>query len=388
MKIDVIIIGGGASGLMCAQTAGRRGRSVLVLDHADRVCKKVLASGGGRCNCTNLTVSHQNYASANPHFCRSALATYSPADFLRLMDEHSIRWQQEDEGRIFCADGSSKIVNMLLEECRAARVKISVNSEIIKIKKKENFVVVTKRGTLECSSLVIACGGLSYKDLGASAYGFNLAEDFGHRITELRPALVPFIWSKSDLASYSRLSGVTIKCALKHAKKTFRSSLLFTHKGISGPAAFQSSIYWKDGDQLTVNLLPDTDALELLMQNRHRKIMLQNLLSSYLPASFCEAWTEANGFSRQLNACSEKELRRIADALKNWRIAPHGTEGYRKAEVTLGGVDTADISSKTMESKIVKDLYFCGEVMDVTGMLGGYNLHWAWASGHAAGESV
>ncbi|MCE5312361.1 MAG: NAD(P)/FAD-dependent oxidoreductase [Nitrospiraceae bacterium] len=388
MKFDVIIIGGGASGLMCALTAGRRGRSVLVLDHADRVCKKVLASGGGRCNCTNLRMSHAHYISSNPDFCRSALAGYSPADFLRLMDEYSIRWHEEDEGRVFCTDGSAKIANMLLEECRAARVKINVNTQIIKAKKKENFIVVTKRGTMESSSLVIAAGGLSYKDLGASAYGFNLAEDFGHKITTLRPGLVPLIWSKDDLAAYGDLSGVTIRCSIRHAKRKFTGNILFTHKGLSGPAALQASLYWQDGDKLTIDLLPEMDIPEMLMSNRHRKVMLQNLLSSHLPSSFCEAWTKTNGFSRQLNACSEKELCRIAELLKNWTVEPHGTEGYRKAEVTLGGVDTADISSKTMESKIINGLYITGEVMDVTGQLGGYNLHWAWASGRAAGENV
>ncbi|MDX9714042.1 MAG: NAD(P)/FAD-dependent oxidoreductase [Dissulfurispiraceae bacterium] len=388
MKFDLIVIGGGASGMMCALTAGRRGRSVLVLDHADRVCKKVLASGGGRCNCTNINTNHTNYISSNPDFCRSALAGYRPSDFLRLMEGHNIRWQEEDDGRVFCTDGSSKIVNMLLEECRAAGVKISVNSQIIKIKKRENFIVVTKRGTIECSSLVIGAGGLSYKDLGASAYGFNLAEDLGHKNTRLKPGLVPLIWSKDDLAAYSMLSGITLKCSVKYAKKIFRGSMLFTQKGISGPVILQASLYWQDGEQLGIELLPDIDALELLMQNRQRKIMLKNLLSAYLASGFCEAWTEANNFNRQLNACSERELRRIADALKNWTIRPHGTEGFRKAEVTLGGVDTADISSKTMESNIVQGLYFSGEVMDVTGQLGGYNLHWAWASGHAAGENA
>lgn len=387
MKLDCIVIGGGAAGLFCAIEAGKRGRSVLVLEHNERVGKKIAISGGGRCNFTNTNTSADNFLSANPNFVKSALSRYTPQDFIALVERYRIPYHEKKLGQLFCDTSSREIIEMLLAECEAAKVSISLNCRVRAVTKNSTFRLETNRGLFECDSLVIATGGLSIPPLGATDFGYRIARQFGLRILETRPALVPLIFAARKLEELKALSGVSIDALVSAGDAAFRENILLTHRGLSGPAILQVSSYWKRGEAITINLLPEVQALEMLSARRRSDVELANLLGQYLPRRFAQAWCKLYASAnRPVNHYSNKELEEIARAVHDWRLVPDGTEGYKKAEVTAGGVDTLELSSKTMESRRVPGLYFVGEVVDVTGHLGGYNFQWAWASGFAAGQ--
>jgi predicted Rossmann fold flavoprotein len=386
MKRDVIIIGGGAAGLFCAIEAGKRGRSVLVLEHSDRVCKKVAISGGGRCNFTNLNTGPDNFLSANPNFCKSALARYTPEDFVALVRKHRIAYHEKKLGQLFCDESSREIIRMLLAECAEAGVEIRLNCLVQKIERETGFTLDTNQGRFACASIVIATGGLSIPPIGATDFGYRIARQMGLRVRETRPALVPLTFAPRTLDQLKALSGISIDARVSCHDAEFRENILLTHRGLSGPAILQISSYWKKGEAIKIDLLPERDALELLSEKHRGEIELGNLLGQFLPRRFAQAWSELYGPNRPLRLYSKKELAEIARRLHGWELRPDGTEGYRKAEVTAGGVDTDELSSKTMEARRVPGLYFIGEVLDVTGHLGGYNFQWAWASGYAAGQ--
>jgi predicted Rossmann fold flavoprotein len=385
---DVIIIGAGASGLMCAIEAGKRSRSVLVLDRAKVIGNKIRVSGGGRCNFSNISCNAENYSSLNHHFCKSALARFTPSYFTAMLDRHGIGYHEEDNGRLFCNRSSSKIINMLREECDKAGVQIRLGCRVLDVEKRDLFTVKTDRDTVQTESFVIATGGLSFPKLGATDYGYRLARQFGLGVTPLKPALVPLLFHPGDLKAFRALSGISINASVGCSEKRFSGNILFTHKGLSGPAILQISLYWKKDDSITIDLLPDTDILEFFMEKKESRIRMRSILSRFFPDRFANTWSDFYIHSRPINQCSLKDLKDIARLLHNWEIKPIGTTGYESAEVTLGGVDTDELSSRTMEAKKVAGLYFIGEVIDVTGQLGGYNLHWAWASGFAAGQSL
>lgn len=388
MKKDVIIIGAGASGLMCAIEAGKRGRSVLVMDHAEKTGKKIRVAGGGRCNFTNINIRPDNYISNNPHFCKSALARFTPHDFIAMLERYGIRYYEKEAGQLFCRESSGDIISMLQKECDKAGVEISLHCKVEEVMKNDIFTLQTGQGTFESGSLVVATEGISYSHMGATDIGYRIAGQFGIKVTSLRPALVPFTFMPEDRKLAVELSGVSFPAAVSCSKKAFRGDVLFTHKGVSGPAILQASSYWNPGDKIRIDLLPDMDAYELFISRRQGNIEMCNLLSEHLPRRFAHKWCEIYIQSRPVNQYSDKELKAIAQQIHNWTIKPAGTEGYKTAEVTLGGIDTDELSSKTMETKKVPGLYFIGEVVDVTGQLGGYNLQWAWASGFAAGQYV
>lgn len=387
IKKDVVIIGAGASGLMCAIEAGKRGRSVLVLEHK-KIAQKIRASGGGRCNFTNIDVQPENYLSSNPHFCKSALARFTTGDFIDMLEKHGIEYYEKEKGQLFCCGTSSGIVRMLQEECNKAGVKIKLGCKISGVTKTNHFLVSTDFGKIEAKSLVVATGGLSYPQLGATDLGFRIAQKFGLKIIQPNPALVPLVFGQSDLTKFSELSGVSFKAVVSCKKRQFQGEVLFTHKGISGPAVLQISSYWKRGDEIVLDLFPETDVYEISMSKRASKMELSSFLSFHLPKRFCKKWCELHAPSKPLNTYTEKELKHIANQLHHWAIRPEDAEGYKTAEITSGGVDTDALSSKTMEVKKVTGLYFTGEVVDVTGQLGGYNLQWAWSSGFVAGQYV
>ncbi|MEK7447862.1 MAG: NAD(P)/FAD-dependent oxidoreductase [Planctomycetota bacterium] len=385
----VIIIGAGASGLMCAIESGRRGRKVLLLEHAEKVGRKILISGGGRCNFTNLDAKPECFLSDNPHFSRSALTRYTPNDFIRLMEKHKIKYREKKFGQLFCDGNSKEIVSMLLKECKEAGVEILVNCKVSAVKKEGRFSVSTNLGEFISNSLVIATGGVSIPEMGASDFGYKIAEQFGLKVTEIKPGLVPLTWNQPDSKLYGELSGVSIDSIVRCGKISFRENILFTHKGLSGPAILQISSYWKKGEPLVINLLPDIKIDEALNEKKlTSKVNLDNFLSIYLPRRFSEKWCHIYFKSKPVNRLTEKEISVIAGKLHGWPVMPAGTEGFAKAEVSKGGIDTDELSSKTMECRKVKGLYFIGEVLDVTGWLGGYNLQWAWSSGQAAGQYV
>lgn len=386
VRKDVVIIGAGASGIFCAIECGKRGRSVLVLDHADRICSKVLISGGGRCNFTNRNVTADHYLSGNPHFCRSALARFTPADMRALLKKHRIAYSEKEAGQLFCVKSAREIVAMLGSECSRAGVDIQLNCRIAKIKKKETFVVSSDQGVFLCDSLVIASGGLSYQNLGASGFGYGIARQFGLEVTERKPGLVPFLLSNHDQKIFRTLAGISLAACVSCEGREFSGNILFTHRGLSGPAVLQASSYWTRGAAVRIDLLPDTDFAAVLSAERRSKIELKTFLTRWFPKRFAETWCGIVAPSKPLIQYSDKDLQSIGARLHGWEIKPQATEGYHTAEVTVGGVDTTRISSKTMESRTTPGLYFIGEVLDVTGHLGGYNLHWAWASGHAAGQ--
>ncbi len=388
MTTDVAIIGAGASGLMCAIEAGKRGRTVVVLDHAGRPGAKILASGGGRCNFTNLRIGPSDYLSENQHFCKSALARFMPTDFAALLARHGIAYHEKEQGRLFCRKSSRLIVDMLQRECAASGVELRLRSRILRISKKGRFIITTERGELKAESLVIATGGLSFPSLGASGLGYRTARQFGLRVTPLSPALVPFIFPAGEAAFFRELSGVSLVVSVRCAGMRFRGEILFTHHGLSGPAILQISSYWAKGEEIVIDLLPDTDIFGLLKPQMRSKTELHVFLSRHLPKRFSMAFCDRFAPSAPLHDYTQKELSKVSNLLHEWRLKPSGTAGYDKAEVTRGGVDTRELSSKTMESRKVPGLYFIGEVIDVTGQLGGYNLHWAWASGYAAGQYV
>jgi predicted Rossmann fold flavoprotein len=388
MKKDVIVIGAGASGLMCAIECGKRGRSVLAIDHSSMIGKKISISGGGSCNFTNININPSNYLSNNPHFSKSALSRFTARDFMALMEKHDITFEERERGQLFCAKNSKEIIRMLEKERKTVGVYIILNCSIKDIKKDNSFIISTNHGIFESESLVIASGGLSYPQIGASDIGYRIAKQFGIKVMELRPALVPFIYSPNDLKIFGELRGISIDCRIKCNGIKFLGSVLFTHKGLSGPAILQISSYWKKGDTIVVDLLPYIDVYKIFKTKQFEKsrIEMYNVLSKFLPERFARIWCNLNIQPKPINQYNEKELRNISNLVHNWKIIPETTEDFRTAEVTLGGIDTSELSSKTMESKKVRGLYFIGEVIDVTGQLGGYNLHWAWASGFVAGQ--
>ena len=401
MKTDVIIIGSGAAGLMCALQAGQRGRSVVLLDHAKKLAEKIRISGGGHCNFTNLNTKPENFISANPDFCRSALARYTPQDFIALLQKHNIGYHEKTLGQLFCDDEAEVIVAMLREECDAAGVKRFMTCEIGEIKhtpyppdvggdKKAKFYVSTSRGEFEAVSLVIATGGLSIPKTGATPFGYHVAEQFGIPIAKLKPGLVPLSFAPDDWKPYADLTGVSLDVTVSFGKQAFRENMLVTHRGLSGPAILQISSYWQHGEPLHIDLLPACDMATLLDEQKGSKKLLSNFLTQWFPKSFAEAWcTQLPGIeNKPLNQYNDKQRKQIATTLHDWQITPSGTLGYTKAEVTCGGIDTRALSSKTMECNDVAGLYFIGEVVDITGQLGGYNFQWAWASGYAAGQAV
>ncbi|HWQ32646.1 MAG TPA: NAD(P)/FAD-dependent oxidoreductase [Blastocatellia bacterium] len=388
MKFDVIVIGAGAAGLFCASIAGRRGRSVLVIERAEKVGKKILISGGGRCNFTNLYADADNYLSARPNFHKSALARYTPADFIALVERHGIAYHEKKLGQLFCDHSSREIVQLLLDECAEAQVSIRVNCEVRRVRKNGSFIVETSQGSFAASSLVVATGGLSIPKMGATDFGYRLARQFGLRIVEPKPALVPLTLAEGDLRSLSELSGISVDALVSCRGQQFRENILLTHRGLSGPAILQISSYWNAGDTLTIDLLPDQNARALLFDHQRENISLSTLLSQRLPQRFARAWTALYAQPKPLRQFNARELETVAQRLHQWQVRPDGTEGFGKAEVTKGGVDTDELSSKTMEARKVPGLCLIGEVVDVTGWLGGYNFQWAWASGYAAGQYV
>jgi hypothetical protein len=383
---NVIIIGAGAAGLMCAAECGKRRRTVLVLDHAGRTASKVRISGGGRSNFTNLHATAEHYLSRNSHFCKSALARFSPSDMLSLVRKHGIAYVEKEGGQIFCRKSSREIADLLEDECKKGGVEIRLRSRIAGVRKEGAFIISTNLGVFRSESLVVATGGLSYSRLGASGFGHSLARQFGIRVTPVRPALVPFVFGPGQQRLFQGLAGISVDAVVQCGGKRFRGNILLTHRGVSGPAALQASLYWNPGEPILIDLLPETDILAVLLSRRQSKAELHNLLAGFLPKRFSQAWCRSMAEPKPVNQQSDKELKKIAAQLHAWEIVPKGTEGYQTAEVTAGGVDTDELSSRTMESRKVPGLFFVGEVMDVTGRLGGYNLHWAWASGHAAGQ--
>jgi predicted Rossmann fold flavoprotein len=390
-KTDVIIIGAGAAGLMCAIEAGKRGRNTLVLDHANKVGKKILMSGGGRCNFTNLTVGPENFISHNPHFCKSALSRYQPHHFITLVEKHAIAYHEKTKGQLFCDNKSKDIVNMLLDECTQAKVNIKLNTKIHSITANSSgYILDTSQGKFSCQSLVIATGGLSIPTMGATGFGYNLAKQFNLNIWPTRAALVPFTLHTHDKDRLSDLSGVALQACIKCNSIQFDDSLLITHRGLSGPAALQISSYWRAGDTLSINTAANMDLLSFLLQKKKEQSRqsLTNLLSQHIAKRFVYLLLTPHEQRSMLHQYSCDQIKNLCRRFTDFKIKPNNTEGYRTAEVTLGGVDCDEICSKTFASKKQQGLYFVGEVLDVTGWLGGYNFQWAWASGHAAGQVV
>ncbi|TXH97613.1 MAG: NAD(P)/FAD-dependent oxidoreductase [Rheinheimera sp.] len=387
---DVIVIGAGAAGLFCAIEAGKRGRRVLVLDNGKKIGRKILMSGGGRCNFTNIYASHQNYLSQNPHFCKSALSRYTQWDFISLVQQYQIPYHEKTLGQLFCDDSAKDIVELLSSECRKAGVQIALQQQISSVTHADGlYQVVTPELTRSCQSLVVACGGLSLPNLGATAFGYQLAEQFGLNVLPVRAALVPLTWQPADKAVFEEISGVALSVTAEANDVVFPEDMLFTHRGLSGPAILQISSFWQPGDDLLINLLPQLDVAEFLreQQQKHPEQELKTALGKVLPKRLVEKLIEIKVINNQpLKALQHKSIVAISQALHHYVFKPNGTEGYRTAEVTLGGVDTNELSSKTMEAKKQPGLYFVGEVMDVTGWLGGYNFQWAWSSGWVAGQ--
>ena len=386
-----MIIGGGAAGVRCAAVAGRRGRRVRVLEHANRVGKKILMSGGGRCNFTNLGTAPANFLSANPHYCKSALARYTPADFVELVERHGIAYHEKERGQLFCDISSKQIVTMLVDECHAAGVRIDTGCTVEGVEHGDGgFRLATSLGALKAASLVVASGGLSIPSMGASGFGYALAKRFGHSVLPTRAGLVPLTLSGRPQEEFADLSGVALPVSVSCDNARFDADLLITHRGVSGPAILQISSYWQAGDELRLDLLPGVDVPAFLdgQRSAHPATELRNVLADVLPRRLAHRLCETRFPSRPMRQYTPRELKDIGDGLQAFALVASGTEGYRTAEVTLGGVDTRDLSSSTMASKQVPNLYFIGEVVDVTGHLGGYNFQWAWASGHAAGQAV
>jgi len=389
---DVLIVGAGAAGMMCAIEAGRRGRSVLVVDHARAPAEKIRISGGGRCNFTNLGAGPKNFLSQNPRFAISALSRYTQRDFIALVDRHRISWHEKTLGQLFCDGSSRQIVDMLLDEMERAGARLRVETAVEDIVRTESgFAVRLSSGTVACRSLVIASGGKSIPKMGATGFAYEVAERFGLNVVAPRPALVPLTFAPDMLALMTPLAGIAVEEAVVgHAKTRFREAVLFTHRGLSGPAILQISSYWREGDDIVVSLAPDVNVLEQLKaaRTRHGRQAVQTVLAEILPKRLAQAITEAAGVHGNLADCSDKVLARIDAAVNGWRIRPNGSEGYRTAEVTLGGIDTAGLDQQTMAAKAVPGLHFIGEAVDVTGWLGGYNFQWAWSSGWAAGQAA
>ncbi len=386
MKYDAIVIGGGAAGLMCAMEIGRRGRSVVLLEHNERLGKKILISGGGRCNFTNANAGPEHYLSSNAHFHKSAMARFTPADFIALVERHRIAYHEKKLGQLFCDTSSREIVEMLQRECVSAGATIHLGCRVVDVSKPEAFRIATSQGVFSADSLVVATGGLSFPKIGATDFGYRLARQFDLKLIESRPGLVPLTFAPDEQRLFAELSGISLDAEVSAGGAMFRENLLFTHRGLSGPAILQISNYCSPGDVVAINLLPERSASELLLGQRQSGKELKTVLAQHLPARFTQAWCDRFAGSKPMHRYSNDDLLRIARLLEHWEVRPVETEGYSKAEVTLGGVDTDELSSKTMESRRVPGLFFIGEVVDVTGWLGGYNFQWAWASGYAAGQ--
>ncbi|MCX7122206.1 MAG: NAD(P)/FAD-dependent oxidoreductase [Gammaproteobacteria bacterium] len=388
--LDVIIIGAGAAGLLCGATAGQRGRRVLIVDHANKVGKKILLSGGGRCNFTHRMASPAQYLSDNPFFCISALKRYTPLDFENLVKKYQIAYHEKAPNQLFCDDSAKQILDLLLKECGLGCVEIKLQTPITRIQKTDSFIIETSQGIFRAPALVIACGGPSFPSMGASPFGYQIAEQFGLRVLPVRAALVPLTLHKPDLDRFAPLSGVSLDVIATCRGQSFKEAMLFTHRGLSGPAILQISSYWQPGDTLEINLLPDLDLPHILKENRlaRPKTELKTILAGLLPSRLAQLLCEHMLPNKPINQFNEKEYIEMAHTLQHFKIKPNGTEGYRTAEVTLGGVDTDEISSKTFESKKIPGLYFIGEVLDVTGHLGGFNFQWAWSSGFCCGQFV
>jgi predicted Rossmann fold flavoprotein len=385
---DVIVIGGGGSGLFCAFTAANRGKSVLLLEHNERIGKKIEISGGGRCNFTNINASAENYISGNKDFCKSALARYTPWDFISLVEKHGISYHEKKLGQQFCDGSSRQIISMLESECRDAGVRILCNASVQEVRKSEQFHVRTSQGTFRSNALVIATGGLSFPKLGASDLGYRIARSFDIALTELKPGLVPLTFQPTERSFYEPLAGVSLPVRIRSANRSFEEAMLFTHRGISGPAVLQISSYWDESSPLSIDLLPEKPETELVAGATRSGSTPLQMLSKVWPKRFAESWCERHAPEKPFARCSKEEIESLNESLHDWKQSYAGSEGYPKAEVTRGGVDTGELSSKTMEARKVPGLYFIGEVVDVTGWLGGYNFQWAWASAHAAGTAV
>jgi len=394
---DAIVLGAGAAGLMCALTAAKRGLKVLVLEKSNKPGKKILMSGGGRCNFTNLYIEPECFLSQNPHFCKSALSRYTQWDFIELVKQHAIPWHEKTLGQLFCDNSSKDILDMLLAECEAASVEIKILTDITSVANPQNFqlsgTIDNSAVMFECESLVVACGGLSIPKLGGSDLGYQLAKQFSHRIWPLRAGLVPFIFTDRFKLLCEKLSGVSVAASVNIEKQSFDESILFSHRGLSGPAVLQISSYWKEGKTVEINILPTQDATDLLLTEKLKqpRLLIRNILAQHLPRNLVLEleqlwWPDLAG--KPIAEIGDTKLHTIAAQLNAWKLKPAGTEGYRTAEVTLGGVDTNELSSATMMSKKVDKLYFIGEVLDVTGHLGGFNFQWAWSTGYAAGSNV
>jgi len=390
-KVDVLIIGAGAAGMMCSIEAGKRGRKTLVIDHAKKLAEKIRISGGGRCNFTNMDIQPKNYLSENPHFCKSALKRYTNWDFISLISEYGITYHERDHGQLFCDDSAEQIIDMLQAECKKVSSEIRLQTKVEGITKTETgYLVMTETGEIESEKLVIATGGLSIPKIGATNFGLRQAELMGMNVIHPRPALVPFTFDQDTRDKLAGFQGIAIDSVITFNKTAFREALLFTHKGISGPSVLQISSYWTPGQEVQINLAPDTDVFELLKKAKidQPKQEAQTVISTILPKRLAQRLTEQSECKGNIADLTDKKLQKLAASINDWRLLPSGTEGYRTAEVMRGGVDTNELSSKTFETKKMPGLYFIGEVLDVTGHLGGYNFQWAWASGYCAGQFV
>ncbi|MFZ4527802.1 MAG: NAD(P)/FAD-dependent oxidoreductase [Undibacterium curvum] len=396
-QVDVVVIGAGAAGMMCAATAAKRGKRVVLIDHASKLAEKIRISGGGRCNFTNLQAGPANFLSENPHFCKSALSRYTPQDFLALLQRYRVAWHEKHKGQLFCDNSAEDVIQVLKAECDAAKVQWRMPCSVSGVEQlpEQGFLVRTSQGELVTESVVIASGGLSIPKIGATDFAHQIARQFQLKMVEPRPALVPLTFDAQSWAPFIPLAGISLEVDIatgdKKQKMQFREDLLFTHRGLSGPAVLQISSFWQPGTAIRINLLPDVDlAEELLSGKNSSKKNLANFLAQYLPARLADGLLQAHGFdgAAKLAEMQDKRLRLLGEKLNRWELMPSGSEGYKKAEVTRGGVDTRELSQQTMMVTKVPGLYFIGEAMDVTGWLGGYNFQWAWASGFAAGSSV
>jgi len=389
-KYDVVVLGAGAAGLMCAMTAAARGCHVLLLERAEKVGKKILISGGGRCNFTNLGCTPDRFISSNPHFCKSALVRYGPQDFISLVEKHRIPYHEKTLGQLFCNSSAQSIVNMLLDECAVAAVSIRTGCDVTKITRTDRFLITTNLGNISAPKLVLATGGLSIPKMGATGFACDIAKQFNLPTTDTSPGLVPFTFSGEKLTLMRLLTGVTLEVLVRCGKQAFRENLLFTHRGLSGPAILQASSYWRQGSTILIDLLPGVDATQFLLDCKATRpnAEARTVLAKLMPRRLAEALTKQHLTTDPLAAISNHKLSQLGKALNNWQLTPIGSEGYAKAEVTIGGVATSALSSKTMESNAVPGLYVIGEAVDVTGWLGGYNFQWAWSSGWVAGNAI
>lgn len=387
---DVVIIGAGAAGMMCAVEAAKRGRSVLILDHAAAPGEKIRISGGGRCNFTNIHASPKNFISRNPHFCISALSRYTQRDFIALVERHGIAYHEKTLGQLFCDGSARQIIDMLVSEMRGRGAELVLSTRVEAIgRTEEGFELALSTGSVSCQSLVVACGGKSIPKMGATGFGYELAERFGLAVVETRPALVPLTFDAKTLERLSPLAGNAVDAEIACGKTRFSEAMLFTHRGVSGPSILQISSYWREGDEIRIAMLPGTDVAELVRAARrgNGRQGVQTVLANHLPKRLAQAIAERTGLDGNLADLSEAQIKAVEAAVNDWRIKPAGSEGYRTAEVTLGGVDTNGLDQKTMQAKLMPGLFFIGEVVDVTGWLGGYNFQWAWSSGWAAGQA-